>query len=194
MRSLQAEMVTCGSYGIPLVVSHVGATVGEDTESCAKRAVGKIKSILEDSPDEVTLLMENTAGQGRALNSRLEDLAKLLDMAGGHRRLGVCLDTCHLFAAGYDIRTPESFEEILDGFDVLIGLSNLRAIHLNDSKKPLGSRIDRHENIGKGEIGLQAFGLWVNDPRLEDIPMVIETPIQDRGHENDLAALNSLRI
>jgi deoxyribonuclease IV len=136
-------------------------------------------------------LMETTAGMGSSINSRFEEMAILLDMLDGHPRLGVCLDTCHVFAAGYAIHTPEGYEETFAEFDRLVGISRLRAIHTNDSKKPFGSRLDRHEDIGKGLIGEGAFRRLVNDPLFENVPMMLETDADHHGM--NLAKLQSLR-
>jgi deoxyribonuclease-4 len=192
--TLRDEITRCGAYGIPFVVSHMGATVGQDVQTSLRRISENTAWILGETPADVTLLMENTAGQGSAVNSRLEELAELLRLGGANPRLAVCIDTCHLFAAGYDIRDRAGFEAFMADFDRLIGLDRLKAVHLNDSKKSLGSRVDRHANIGQGELGLNAFKWWLHDPRLEFVPMVIETPTENEGHEKDLALLRSLLV
>jgi deoxyribonuclease-4 len=125
---------------------------------------------------DVTILLETTAGQGTGLGSRFEELAHILEHSRFGDQLGVCLDTCHAFAAGYDIRTRETFEKTFHEFDSTIGLERLGFFHLNDSKHGLGSRLDRHQHIGKGEIGRTGFRLLVNDPRFRNHPMVLETP------------------
>ncbi|OQX73578.1 MAG: hypothetical protein B6D59_05190 [Campylobacteraceae bacterium 4484_4] len=123
----------------------------------------------------VTLVIENTAGQGSNLGYRFEHLAYLIDRSIDKSRVGVCIDTCHMFTAGYDIRTKEAYERTWQEFDDLIGFEYLKGMHLNDSKPDLGSRVDRHESIGKGKIGLEAFEMIMNDPRIDEIPMVLET-------------------
>jgi deoxyribonuclease-4 len=137
--------------------------------------------------------METTAGQGSALNSKFEEIVRLLELLDGSERVGVCLDTCHVFVAGYDIRTPETFNATFELFNRLIGFDRLKCVHCNDSKKGLGSKVDRHEHIGKGEIGLKAFELLVNDPRFEKIPIVIETHEPETMHEVNVKLLQSLR-
>jgi deoxyribonuclease-4 len=122
------------------------------------------------------VLLEGTAGQGTSLGARFEELAEIVERTGTHPRVGVCLDTCHLLAAGYDITTADGYAQTLASFDRIVGLDTLRVLHLNDSKKPLGSRVDRHEHIGKGHIGLEAFRRLVNDPRFAALPMLLETP------------------
>lgn len=149
-------------------------------------------SILDEIPNDVILLMETTAGQGSAINSKFEEIATLLDLCKHHKQLGVCLDTCHIFVAGYDFRTEETYHETMEKFDRTVGISNLKAIHVNDSKKGLNSRVDRHDNIGKGMIGVEPFAFFLNDPRLKEVPMVVETPTEDDGHRKDIEILRSL--
>ena len=140
----------------------------------------------------VTILLENTAGQGACLGYRFEHLARLIELIEQQDRLGVCLDTCHLLAAGYDIRTPEAYAATFGEFDRLIGLERVKVFHLNDSQKGLGSRVDRHTHIGEGCIGLEGFRLLVNDPRFASLPMILETP---KGEDlaEDIANLAKLR-
>lgn len=192
VQGLMGEIGRCSKYGIPYVVSHMGAHVGQGEECGLGGVAESLTRILDGTPDSVTLLMETTAGQGSCLNHRFEHLAYLLESQKGHRRLGVCLDTCHVFAAGYDIRTEEAYGSTFEAFDRIVGLSNLRAIHCNDSKKALGKRVDRHEHIGEGEIGETAFRLLVNDPRFTDVPILLETPEAPESHERNLAKLRSL--
>ena len=122
------------------------------------------------------VLLEQTAGQGTSIGARFEHLAAILAEAHGHARLGVCLDTCHLLAAGYDVCSPEGYAETFEQFGRLVGFGRLKLFHLNDSKKPLGSRVDRHEHIGQGFLGLEPFRRLVNDPRFRGLPMLLETP------------------
>jgi deoxyribonuclease-4 len=122
------------------------------------------------------VLLEGTAGQGRSLGSSFEQLAEMLDRLGGAERVGFCLDTCHLFAAGYDLASPGGYERTLRRFDDLIGLSRLRVVHLNDSTRPLGSRVDRHTHIGRGTLGRETFRRLLGDDRLRHLPMILETP------------------
>jgi len=191
-RTLSEELSRCSAYGIPLVVSHMGACTGQELEVSLQKVAEMTARILDETPDDVTLCMENTAGQGTSLNSNFAEMARLLELCKGHPRLAVCLDTCHMFAAGYDIRTEEGYQQTLSEFDRLVGIDRIRLMHLNDSKKALGSRVDRHDNIGAGEIGAAPFAFWVNDPRLVDVPMVVETPTENEGHEKDVKTLRSL--
>jgi deoxyribonuclease-4 len=190
--TLQEELERSAAYGIPYVVSHMGSLKGQDLAPGLLKVAEVTLEILSETPESVVLCMETTAGQGSAINSRFEELAMLLELCKAHPRLVVCLDTCHVFVAGYDIRTEEGYAQTMSQFDSLVGLDRLRVIHLNDSKKGLGSRVDRHDHIGKGEIGPDAFRFFLNDPRLESVPMVIETDTDDEGHEKDMATLHSL--
>ena len=189
---LTEELQRSAAYGIPFVVSHIAAALGQEPDVARGRAAEGIRRALDDSPADVTLLMETTAGQGSAMNRSFDELAALLQDLHGDERLAVCLDTCHVFAAGYDLRTPEAYEGTMAEFDAKVGLDRLKVVHLNDSQKDLGSKVDRHANLGKGKIGLEAFRLLVNDPRFADKPIILETPAEDDGHARDLATLREL--
>jgi len=141
------------------------------------------------------ILLETTAGQGTSIGWRFEHLRGILDRVNDPDRLGVCLDTCHLFAAGYDFRTPDTYAATIEQLDGVIGLALVRCIHVNDSKRELGSRVDRHEHIGKGKIGKYGFAHFVNDPRFAGVPMILETPkgVDDRGTDLDKVNLGRLR-
>ena len=151
--------------------SHLGALADED---CLKIIATGMKRILAET-EGVGLLVESTSGQGHNVGYRFEHLARILERVNDPRRSGVCLDTCHMFAAGYDIRTAEAYEKTMERFDAVVGRPYLRAVHLNDAKVELGSRKDRHDSIGRGKIGLEAFRLLMNDPRFDDLPLVLET-------------------
>lgn len=187
---LKGEMLRCGIYGIPYVVSHMGAHKGQGEEYGIKTVAEATLQILDDTPDEVMLLMETTAGSGSALGATFEQLAAVFELCKWPSRLGACLDTCHIFVAGYDITTREGYELVFEHFDNLIGVDRLKAFHLNDSKKGLGSHVDRHEHIGKGTLGLDPFRFLVNDARFASVPMLLETEVE--GHAEDLATLRSL--
>lgn len=183
IEGLKGELRRCAAYGIRWAVSHMGSHLGQGPEEGLRCVTESALEVLNDTPEEVMILAETTAGQGSALDAKFEELATLLELLKGHPRLGVCLDTCHIFVAGYDIRTPETYEKTFEEFGRIIGFDRLKAIHCNDSKKGLGSRVDRHERLGQGEIGPAAFHLLVNDPRFEQIPILIETPEADTMHE-----------
>jgi deoxyribonuclease-4 len=191
IRGLTDELNRSARYGIKFVVSHMGAHMGQGVEGGIRAAAESAKEVLADSDPSVMLLMETTAGQGSSLNHRFEELAQMQDQIGSDR-IGVCLDTCHIFAAGYDIRAEDGYDQTFNEFDRLIGLDRLKVIHVNDSKKALGTRVDRHEHIGEGEIGETAFRLLVNDPRLLGKLMTVETPDAQTDHARNVAKLWSL--
>lgn len=179
-RSMSAcleELERAEALGIPYLVIHPGAHMGAGEEVGLRRVANSLQELLTRTNGyQARIVLETTAGQGTALGHRFEQIAALLNHIGLPERTGVCLDTCHLFAAGYDIRTADGYNRVLALFDHIVGLSSLKVIHLNDSKKDLGCRVDRHEHIGKGAIGLEAFHCLTTDPRLRGIPMIIETP------------------
>lgn len=187
--ALIGELTRCSRLGIRWAVSHMGAHMGQGVEVGQQRVAESALRVLEQTPDDVMLLMETTAGQGSVLNSRFEELGELLRLCDGHPRLGVCVDTCHLYVAGYDWTTAEGYDAMWTQFDRLIGLSLLKAIHVNDSKKGLGSRVDRHEHIGLGAIGAAAFARLMVDPRFADIPFLLETPEAETMHAENVAKL-----
>jgi deoxyribonuclease IV len=173
--ALKADLDRCGRLGIEYLVLHPG--VREDRERGIRLISDALNAVIADCPHRrPKVLLETTAGQGRSIGHRLEDLAEILAGLDRPRRFGICLDTCHAFAAGYDLRTPASCAKTLDELDRVVGLRRLLAIHLNDSKRPFGSRVDRHEHIGRGAIGRKGFAALLQDPRLADIPMILETP------------------
>ena len=140
------------------------------------------------------ILLETTAGQGTAIGWQFEHIRGILGRVAEANRLGVCLDTCHLFAAGYDFRTPEGYGAIMQELDRVIGVACVRCIHMNDSKRELGSRVDRHEHIGKGKIGKTGFSHFINDPRFAGVPMILETPKGVDGRGTDLDKVNLKRL
>lgn len=192
IEGLKAEVERCARLGIRWVVSHMGSHLGAGEEAGLQAVAEGARRVFEETSGSVTLLMETTAGQGSALNYRFEHLATLLESLQGHPRLGVCLDTCHLFAAGYDLRDRESYEATFSELERWVGLDRVKAIHANDSKKGLGSRVDRHAHIGEGEIGIEAFRLLVNDPRWIEVPILLETPDAETMHKVNLERLKSL--
>jgi len=149
-------------------------------------------NIALDKTAGVTAVIENTAGQGSNLGYRFEHLAHIIDRVEDKSRVGVCLDTCHTFTAGYDLRTKEAYEATMAEFDRIVGVKYLRGMHLNDSKPDLGSRVDRHDSLGKGKLGIEPFRFIMNDPRMEEIPMVLET-IDESIWAEEIALLYSLQ-
>ena len=178
-RSLAAfedELFRCQRLEIPWLVMHPGAHL-KSGEARAVAQIGQaVKLALLEVDAETRVLLETTAGQGTQVGYRFEQLRDIMAEIGLPGRVGVCLDTCHIFAAGYDIRTEEVYERTMDTFDRVIGLDNLYVVHVNDSKRELGSRVDRHEHIGRGQIGEEAFSFFLNDERLSDLPFILETP------------------
>jgi deoxyribonuclease-4 len=194
--TLIVELERCEALGVPYLVLHPGSHVGAGEEVGLARVAQALGQVHAATPGFRTrILLETTAGQGTNLGYRFEHLAWLMEHTPEGERLGVCLDTCHAFAAGYELRTPAGYTTTMETFDRLIGLERLKAIHLNDCKGDLGSRRDRHEHIGQGGIGLDGFRHVVNDPRLAGLPGLLETPKSDDLHEDreNLAVLRSLR-
>ena len=189
------EIRRADQLGLSYLVSHPGAHVGTGEEAGLERVVKGYDAALAEVPDSrVTVLLETTAGQGSCLGAKFEHLAQILQSVVRPERYGVCLDTCHVFAAGYDLRTPESYYAVMTEFDAVVGLSQIKLFHVNDSLKGLGSRVDRHAGLGQGEIGPDAFRLLATDPRFADLPMVLETPKEDdAGTEMDPVNLAILR-
>lgn len=185
------ELDRCATYGVELVNSHMGAHVGQG-EPEGVRLVGlALRRLLANSDPSMVILLETTAGSGTSLGATFESLAAMMVAAGDSPRLAICLDSCHVFAAGNDVRTAEGVAALLDRFDAVIGLSRLRAVHLNDAKAAFGSRKDRHANIGSGEIGFAGLAAFLNEPRLVAVPMILETPQEGDAHLDDLARLKS---
>lgn len=186
------EMRRANRLRVQFLVMHPGAHMGAGESAGIDRISRALRRALEEVEPPVMILLENTAGQGSCLGHRFEHLAAIIEGLGGSDRIGVCLDTCHLFAAGYDIRTVGAYQETMREFDRLIGLQRIRIVHVNDSKKELGSRVDRHFHIGQGCIGVEAFRLLLNDPRFEGVPKILETP-KGKGIDEDLMNLATLR-
>jgi deoxyribonuclease IV len=195
-KSIQAfldELQRCELLGIPYLVVHPGAHMGTGEEQGLKRITAAIDRIHRETPKmQAAIALEITAGQGTVLASKFEHFATILEQVDEPERLGFCLDTCHLLAAGYDFRTPEGYVQVMEAWDDLVGIERIRVIHLNDSKKDLGSRVDRHEHIGQGCIGTKGFELLLNDSRLAELPMVLETPKEDDADVRNLATLRRL--
>jgi len=171
------ELDRAEALGLMGVVLHPGCyTVGSAAEGLDRVAGALVDLLRERRRGRTMVLLEHTAGQGTSLGATFEQLAAIIANTNDHRRVGVCLDTCHLLASGYDIVSPEGFANTFRQFGRLVGFDRLKAFHLNDSKKPLGSRVDRHEHIGRGCLGLEPFRRIVNDRRFRELPMLLETP------------------
>jgi deoxyribonuclease-4 len=192
--ALSDELERCGRLGVGALVLHPG--------SCGESGVGagvtRVAKMLDDAfrraDSTAAIWLETAAGQGNCVGARFEELRDVIAASKNPDRLGVCLDTCHVFAAGYELRTPEGYASTIEAFERALGLPMLRAMHINDSKKDLGSRVDRHEHIGKGRIGVAGFRHVMRDPRLTDVPKFLETPKDKEGifDRRNLAKLRSL--
>lgn len=176
IEAFSVELQRCQQLGIRYLVTHPGSHTGSGEEAGLARVSEALNRLHSELPDvDVLTLLETTAGQGSNLGASFEHLATICEGVEDKSRVGYCLDTCHIFAGGYDFRTPETYDETMTRFDDLLGIENLHAIHLNDSKHELGSRRDRHEHIGEGFIGVEGFRQFVNDARLKDVPGLLET-------------------
>jgi len=177
MAAMADELDRAEALGLLGVVLHPGCyTAGCEADGLELIADALMDLLRARRRARVMVLLEHTAGQGTSLGATFEQLASIIAKMGGHRRVGVCLDTCHLLASGYDIVSPEGYAATFKQFERLVGFDRLKVFHLNDSKKPLGSRIDRHEHIGRGCLGLEPFRRIVNDARFRGLPMLLETP------------------
>jgi deoxyribonuclease-4 len=171
------ELQRCERLGVAWLVTHPGSHIGQGAEFGIRRLAAAIDEIHGRLPSgAASIALETMAGQGSAVGSRFEEIAAAIARTRDPERIGVCLDTCHVFAAGYDLRTREGYQETMRRFDGEIGLRRLCAVHVNDSKKDLGCRVDRHEHIGKGCLGREPFQFIMNDPRLLPVPLLLETP------------------
>jgi deoxyribonuclease-4 len=184
------EMRRCEQLGLKLLNFHPGSSLKEiTTEECLKRIAESINWALSQTKG-VTAVIENTAGQGSNVGNRFEEIRYIIDRIEDKSRVGVCIDTCHSLAAGYDLQTPETCKKTFEEFDKVIGLDYLRAMHINDSKKGLGSKVDRHENIGIGTIGEDSFQWIMSNPIFDEIPLILETPDETLWRE-EIARLKS---
>ena len=187
------EMDRCERLGLSHLVTHPGAHVGAGEAWGIDRIASALNRILEKTASyQVKIALETTAGQGTTLGHRFQHLQDILAGCGDPEQIVVCMDTCHVFAAGYDIRTEEGYVAIMEQFDQIVGLDKLEVLHFNDSKRSLGSRVDRHDHIGQGKIGKEGFRWFLNDPRLVRVPKLLETPKENQG-EADRRNLKVLR-
>jgi deoxyribonuclease-4 len=178
--TLSAELDRCGRLNIPFLVTHLGHHLGDGILGGRKRVIRGINAALSGNDDPVILLLENTAGERNSVGSTFEHIRLIMDGIDAKERIGVCFDTCHAFAAGYDLRSEAAIETTLQRFDESIGLGHLRAVHLNDSKGDLGSGLDRHEHIGMGAIGERGFSSLLHRKEITSLPLICETPVDER--------------
>ncbi len=189
--ALLLELTRSEKLGLLYLVMHPGSN--PDEKEGIKRIADSLSWVHSKSKNyKVKICLETTAGQGSSIGYKFEQIAQIIDLTQEDERLGVCYDTAHTFEAGYDIRDKKVYEKTFKLFDKIIGLNRLKVIHMNDSKKDLGSRVDRHEHIGKGFIGLEAFRLILNDKRLEKIPKILETPKEENMDKKNLTILRNL--
>jgi deoxyribonuclease-4 len=188
MVAFQEEMQRCARLGIDKIVMHPGSHLGAGEDVGLKRIIDSFNTLFSTTPEFTgRVLLENTAGQGSNLGFRFSHLKAIIKGSDCPDRFGVCLDTCHAVAAGYELRTPDGYATAFTEFDQLIGLQRLACFHLNDSKKGLGSHVDRHDHIGQGELGLEPFRMLLNDARFKAVPKILETP---KGDNDEMDAVN----
>lgn len=191
--AFREEMARAEELEIQYLVTHMGAHGGDGEDEGIVRLCQSIDVLHDQLPGyKVKVALETTAGQGTSLGYRFEHFPRIFDLVKEPERLVVCMDTCHIFSAGYDIRTPAGYEETMQKFETLLGKDKLKVVHANDSMKAFGSRADRHAHIGEGEIGLTAFRCLVNDPRIAGLPVIIETPESETMHPVNLKRLQGL--
>ena len=191
--ALADEIERAAALGIPFVVTHLGHHLGTGSEAGEARVIAALDRAVSSAPQGVTLLVENTAGEKNSVGSSFASIGRILEGCACPGRLGVCLDTCHAFGAGYDLRSRDGVEQTFAEFDDAIGLDLLRVVHCNDSKGELGSGLDRHEHVGLGAIGEEGFRLLLHRPEFRDLPFICETPVDSRGDsEGDIAKVREL--
>ncbi len=193
IRSFMDEMHRCELLGLNGLVFHPGAHMGKGEAYCISKIAKNLNIMLEEMGNsDIKLLIETTAGQGTNVGYRFEHLRDIIDSVKYKSSIGICIDTCHIFAAGYDIRTEEGYKKVLDEFDSIVGIDKIKAFHLNDCKSKYSSRVDRHENIGAGNIGTKLFEVLCNDKIFDNIPMILETPGGEGYYIKNLEILNRL--
>ncbi|MDG2012283.1 MAG: deoxyribonuclease IV, partial [Pirellulaceae bacterium] len=195
MDAMAIELQRACQLGIPYVVVHPGSFTTSDESTGINAIRQSINQIHAQLPDlETQILLENTAGQGTNLGWQFEQLEQMIHGLNEPNRVGVCIDTCHAFAAGYELGNFDGYQNTIEKLDATVGLQRIKAFHINDSKKPFGSRRDRHEHVGEGEMGLEPFRNLLQDSRFRDIPMYLETPkTDDEGNDADVINLKTLR-
>jgi deoxyribonuclease-4 len=185
VKSLSGELDRCGTLGIPYIVTHLGSHLGEGSDIGLEKIVAAINRALSENPNDVMLLLENTAGTKNSMGSSFEDIKRIFDRVEDRERVGACFDTAHAYAAGYDLHSPRGVDDTLGKFNSVLGFSILKVVHLNDSQVGLGSGRDRHEHIGLGYIGEQGFRAFFKHEAVRNLPFIMETPIDERGDEKE---------
>ncbi len=195
VRSLIQELKRTGDLGLQYLVIHVGSHLGKGLAKGIEQVAKAVNTAFSKVNNDVVLLLENMAGQKNSVGSRFEDIRRILNLIDEEKRVGICFDTCHAFAAGYDLRTRKAVENTLRDFDEIIGLEKLKVVHVNDSKGDLGSGLDRHEHLGMGKIGERGFFEFVHHPAIRPLPLILETPVDSRGNfSTNLAKLRELYL
>ncbi len=189
--SLKLELRRCRMLKIPLLVTHLGSHLGTGIRNGMIRIIDAINEALREIDGDVMLLLENTAGSRNSMGTRFENIAEIIDRIEHQHRVGTCFDTCHAYAAGYDLKTANAVSETLDELDDNVGIERVKVIHLNDSKRGLASKLDRHEHIGLGRIGVKGFSAILANPIIKRLPIILETPIDSR--RDDVGNLNMVR-
>ncbi len=193
--ALEVELDRCDVLGIPYLVTHLGSHLGSGKEEGLKRTVVAIQEALSHAENQVMLLLEITANTKNSVGGSFQDLGWIMEQVDDADRVGLCFDTCHAFAAGYELRTKEGLENTLEEVERLIGLDQMKVIHLNDSKGELGSKKDRHEHIGLGEIGADGFKVILRNPVIRSRPLILETPTDERrDHSGNIKAVRDLAM
>ncbi|MCL4361720.1 deoxyribonuclease IV [Candidatus Dependentiae bacterium] len=193
INALIEELEKCESLKIPYLIIHPGSGVNITEEQCLELIAKGLDEVFSRAKSDTHILLENAAGQGKNVGYKFEHIAYIRSEVKNPRKIGVCFDTCHAFVSGYDFTDKEKYEQMWKVFDHIIGLNHLKVIHINDSKTAFNSRIDRHEDIGKGKIGLEAFQLLMNDPKFIDIPKILETPKGEDHLKDDKRNLEILK-
>jgi deoxyribonuclease IV len=194
IKALADEIERCEKLSIPYLVLHPGSNPSKDTShTCLQIAHNINKAFAINKPRHTMVLLETMAGQGSTVGNSFENLAEIIRHVTDKKHIGVCIDTCHIYAAGYKFEDEKSYKMLWEKFDEIIGIEKIKAIHMNDSKKELGSHVDRHEDIGKGKINISAFKLIMNDKKFKNIPKIIETPKSAQDLKDDTKNLNLLR-
>lgn len=193
VEALSEEVKRADMLGLNYLVLHLGSHMGRGLEYGQKRLAQAVARVLKEEEPKCYILLENMAGQKNAVGTSIEDIANIIKMIGEDDRIGLCIDTCHLYAAGYDIATKSGIDKVINDIDKLIGIDKLKVIHLNDSKGALGSGLDRHENIGKGYIGKKGFSLLLSRSEIVSRPLILETPVgSEEDYKEDLKAVREI--
>ncbi len=191
--TLDEEVKRCDALGVDYLVVHLGSHLGKGTAVGVANIAGAVNEAIAGSGGETTVLLENMAGQKNCVGARFEELRGILDRIGDEERMGVCLDSCHMYAAGFDLTSEEAVEGTMKLFDELVGYRRLKVLHLNDSKGGIGSRLDRHENVGEGKIGRRGMKAVLRYPGILERPVILETPYEDeKGMRDSMATVRSL--